>query len=133
METHALITAVVDAVNRGDIDTVAGLVHRDFLGIVPPELSAEPDTYSGPDGVRRYFELFAEAIEDLRMRVDGFDDVGDWTVAHGLFTGVGKASGLRMDLPAVLATQVREGKLYRMEAFPTLEAARSAVAERADR
>jgi len=28
--------------------------HPDFVGVVPPELSAEPDTYRGHAGIRRY-------------------------------------------------------------------------------
>ena len=33
---------------------------------IPPELSAEPDTYQGHDGVRRYFAGFDGMIEDVR-------------------------------------------------------------------
>ena len=32
---------------------ILALAHTDFEAVVPPELSAEPDTYRGHDGIRR--------------------------------------------------------------------------------
>src|SRR3954454_18488444 len=124
MDDLALIRTVMEAANRNEMDLVAELVHEDFLGIVPPTMSAEPDSYKGPEGVRRYFDLFRETVDDLEVAVHDFEPVGAWIVVLGAVSGAGRASGVPVNLDVAIATQVRDGKMYRMEAFPDLEQAR---------
>jgi ketosteroid isomerase-like protein len=125
-----LIRAVLTAANRGDIDVVTALVHDDFLGIVPPSMSAEPDSYAGPAGVQRYFDLFHDTVDRLQISVHTIEDAGDWLVATGTFAGTGRASGLPLALETNMGVQIRDGKLYRMEAFPTLDEARAELSAR---
>ena len=40
---------------------------------MPPELSAEPDVYKGHAGMRRYWESFHDALDEVR-----FDAEGQW-------------------------------------------------------
>src|SRR3954452_7190161 len=115
MDDLALIRTVMEAANRNEMDLVAELVHEDFLGIVPPTMSAEPDTYEGPEGVRRYFDLFRETVDDLEVSVHDFEHLGEWIVALGAVSGAGRASGIPVYLDVALATQIRDGKLYRIE------------------
>jgi ketosteroid isomerase-like protein len=112
------------------MDVAAALVHDDFVGVVPPSMSAEPDTYEGPDGLRLYFELFRDIVDDLEFSITDFEDVGEWTIALGAAAGTGHVSGLRVTLDVAIGTQVRDGKIFRMEAFPDLEHARSELATR---
>jgi ketosteroid isomerase-like protein len=46
--------AALAAFGTGDLDHLVRQFHPDFVGVVPPELSAEPDTYRGHAGIRRY-------------------------------------------------------------------------------
>ncbi len=56
--------------------------------MVPPEFSAEPDTYDGHDGVRRYFDSFHEIVADLRFEAEELVEVAPDVVAgRGLITG----------------------------------------------
>jgi ketosteroid isomerase-like protein len=125
-----LIRIVMSAANRGEMDVVTAHVHDDFLGIVPPSMSAEPDTYAGPAGVQRYFDLFHDTVEQLEIAVHDIEDAGDWLIATGTFAGTGRASGLPLALDATMGVQIRDGQLYRMEAFPSLEEAREELAGR---
>lgn len=130
MDDRALIRSVMEAANRNQMDLVAALVHEDFLGIVPPSMSAEPDTYKGPEGVRRYFDLFRETVDELEVSVYDFEHVGAWIVVLGAVSGAGRASGIPVNLDVALATQIRDGKLYRMEAFPDVDQAKRDLAAR---
>lgn len=130
MDDRALIRSVMEAANRNQMDLVAALVHEDFLGIVPPSMSAEPDTYKGPEGVRRYFDLFRETVDELEVSVYDFEHVGAWIVVLGGVSGAGRASGIPVNLDVALATQIRDGKLYRMEAFPDVDQAKRDLAAR---
>jgi ketosteroid isomerase-like protein len=124
VDNRELIVACLEAANRNEMDVAAALVHDDFVGVVPPSMSAEPDTYEGPDGLRRYFELFREIVDDVAFSITDFEDVGDWTIALGAASGTGNVSGLPLNLDVAIGTQVRDGKIFRMEAFPDLEHAR---------
>jgi len=42
--------AALAAFGTGDLDRLVRQFHPDFVGVVPPELSAEPDTYRGHAG-----------------------------------------------------------------------------------
>jgi uncharacterized protein len=130
VDDRALIRTVMDAANRNEMDFVAAHVHDDFLGSVPPSMSAEPDSYEGPEGVQRYFDLFRETVDDLRIWIHEFEGAGDWIIAVGEVTGTGRASGIPIKLGVALGTQIRDGKLYRMEAFPDVDQARLVLATR---
>jgi ketosteroid isomerase-like protein len=130
MNDRELIRTVLDAANRNEMEAVDALVHEDFLGVVPPSMSAEPDTYAGPAGVRRYFDLFRETVDNLVIRVDDFEQVGDSLIVIAWASGTGRASGVPVAIGVALAAQVRDGKVFRMEAFPDLEEARRELESR---
>ena len=37
---------------------------------MPPELSAEPDVYIGHAGMRRYWESFHDALDEVRFELE---------------------------------------------------------------
>ena len=45
---------------RERIEGSSPLIHSDFEATTPPSLASEPDTYRGPDGIRRWFDSFDE-------------------------------------------------------------------------
>jgi len=48
-----LVKQAFEALAQGGYETLLPLIDPDFEMITPPGLAAEPDTYRGPDGVRR--------------------------------------------------------------------------------
>ena len=45
----------------------------------PPGLAAEPDTYRGEEGIRRYWESFYEVMEEIHVEPAGeFEEIEDW-------------------------------------------------------
>ena len=112
---------------RGDLYAMADYVDPEFEGVVPPDLSAEPDSYNGPDGVRRYFELFEETVDDLKFEPAIVEQAGEWFIARIHIAGNGRSSGLPMEMDVVSSILMRGAKILRMEGHRTLEEAREAL------
>jgi ketosteroid isomerase-like protein len=121
-----LAREALSAFQRGGVEAMAGYFHPEFEGVVPPELSAEPDTYRGHDGLRRYWRLWEEQFSDLHLAVDDVIDNGDSVVLLVTFSGRGRESGVPVELPAVTRLTVRDGLIATWTAYPTLEEALAA-------
>jgi ketosteroid isomerase-like protein len=114
----AAVREMFEVLNADGVEAVLQLFAEDFEGVVPPDLSAEPDAYVGHDGVRRYFDTFHEIVDDLRFDVEEVVEVGEGrVVALGVITGRGRASGIATELRTPLALRLRDGKLVRMDAY----------------
>ena len=95
--------------------------------MVPPELSAEPDSYLGHKGVLYYFESFEEDFEDLRFDVQELVEEEDGRVIGKVeISGRGRGSGIPMGMTVAIAMSLRDGKIATMNAYPDFDAARAA-------
>jgi ketosteroid isomerase-like protein len=104
------------------------LVDPEFEMVTTAEIASEPDTYSGPDGVRRWWESFLESMEWVRLEVEQVHPVPDGRVIleFRMYTR-GRTSGIETDQRAVGLATARDGRLYRLQFFTTLEPALEAV------
>jgi ketosteroid isomerase-like protein len=108
-------------------------LHPEFEAITSPEVAMEPDTYRGEEGVRRYFESFEEAMEDIRFLPEGeFLDAGDKVFVPFRLAARGKETGIEVEQPAFQVWTLRGGKLLRVEVFGAREAALEAAGLPAD-
>ena len=124
----AVVREMLDVLNEEGVEAALAWFAEDFEGVVPPDLSAEPDAYVGHDGVRRYFDSFREIVDDLRFDADEIIDVGEErVVARGCITGRGRVSGIPTELITPLAIRLRDGKLTRMDAYAEWDDAVAAV------
>ena len=119
MNGPSLVRRMLDALHEEGVEAALAFVAEDFHGVVPPELSAEPDTYDGHDGLRHYFDTFQEIVDDLRFDAEELVEVAPGAVAaRGLITGRGRESGIPIEMPAPMLMRLRDGKLVGMEAYP---------------
>ena len=125
----ALVRRMLDTLNHEGVEAALELVAEDFHGVVPPELSAEPDTYDGHDGLRRYFDSFQEILADLRFDAEELVEVAPGAVAaRGLITGRGRESGIPVSMRVPGLYRIRDGKVIAIEAFTDWDAAVAAAA-----
>jgi ketosteroid isomerase-like protein len=117
-----------EAFNREGIEGIIPLIHPDFEATTPPDLASEPDTYRGPDGVRRWFESFDEVMDQIRWDSRGFRQVGDRVVVEFTLRARGKTTGLDFGQDAVMVWELRDGKAIRLVLYPTLDQALAAAA-----
>jgi ketosteroid isomerase-like protein len=114
------------AFEEDGVDGALEYIDPEFVAVIGPELSAEPDTYRGHDGVRRYFAGF-EGMEDVLLSPQGFIEEGERVLVPTVLSGRGAASGIEVEQRVVQAWTVRGGKAVRVEAFVDLESAREAA------
>jgi ketosteroid isomerase-like protein len=126
-ESVEIVRQVFETFNDEDIERTLALTHPDFELEVPPDLSAEPDIYRGHDGMRRYWESFRDAMEEIRFQPERFWDAGDVVVVamHG------SARGRRTAIPVELRTAgtwaICDGKVIRVRAYASLSEALEAA------
>jgi ketosteroid isomerase-like protein len=104
------------------------LVAEDFEMTTPPGLAAEPDTYRGEEGVRRYWESFYEVMEEIHVEPAGeFEEIEDWVLAPFTLRATGRTTGIESGIEGVMAWRWRDGKAVRALLFATLEEAQAAI------
>ena len=122
-----VVRGMLEAYGQGGVDAVLPFIHEDFHGEVPPEVSAEPDSYDGPEGVRHYFDLFAEVIDDLAFEPYEFVEAGDRVMVVSRLSGRGKGSGIPVEMESYTVAEVRGDKLASMHAHGSRAAALEAL------
>jgi ketosteroid isomerase-like protein len=131
-ETVEAVKSGFEALKRGDVDELVRLIHPDFEFTTPASLSIEPDTYRGEEGVRRYFDSFYDAMDDIRFIPDEFIDAGDRVVVPIELRARGKETGIEVEQRLVQVWSVRDGKAAGIEIYATLEEALEAAGVRGE-
>jgi len=122
-----IIRAWFEAFNSGAIERILSFAHPDFEAIVPPELSAEPDTYRGHDGIRRYFQSFQDAMDEIRFEPERFWDAGNSVVADVRITAKGRQTAIPVVQRIAQVWAVRDGRALSVHSYASLAEALEAV------
>jgi ketosteroid isomerase-like protein len=109
------------------VEGVLEVVSEDVVIDIPPDLSAEPDTYHGHDGVRRYFGGFAGMLEEVGYVPLELVDAGDYVLARARMSGRGVSSGLDVELETVVLHEFSGGKIVLMRPYADMDAALEAI------
>jgi ketosteroid isomerase-like protein len=125
-----VVRQLFERVNADGVEAAIDLFSADFVAVVPPSMSAEPDTYEGHDGVRRYFAGFEGLLEDVRFEPVALEEHDGAVIALLRFSGRGATSGLEVEQAAAVINWIEGGKITRMEAHPDLDEARAVLASR---
>jgi ketosteroid isomerase-like protein len=122
-----VVRRALAAFDSGDIEQVLATVQPDFEARIAPELSAEPDTYRGSAGVRRYFDSFRDAFEQIRFEIESLTDAGGSVVVGLRMTAIGKVTKIPVEQRNAGVWTVTGGKVARIETYARLEDARRAA------
>ncbi len=127
-------SADVELVRRGfeafeteGVEGLIALVAADFEFTTPPALASEPDTYRGPQGLRRYFDSFYEAMDEIHIDPHAFHEVGDWVVIEYTLRARGRTTRIEARIDAVMNWRLVDGLARRVEIFATLDEALTAA------
>ena len=128
-ENVELVRAAIDAFNRRDLRALAELSHPDleFVSVLTG-VDAGGATYRGSEAWASYFEVMDETWEEWQVGDFRLFDAGDDRVA-GLarVVGKGKHSGVPVDRVVGFAYRIRDGRVWRMRAYPDPNDALEAV------
>jgi ketosteroid isomerase-like protein len=117
------------AFNERGVEGLIPFIDPDFEATTPPDLASEPDTYRGPDGIRRWFDSFIEVMDEIRWDAREFHEAGDRVVVEFTLKARGKTTGLAFGQDAVMVWELRDGKAVRVDLYPTLDEALAAAEE----
>src|SRR4051794_15330513 len=124
-----LVRQGFEAMSAGDPDAMMPFIHPEFEVTTPPGLAAEPDTYRGPDGVRRYFDSFYDAMDEIRFEPREFHEAGGRVIVPVTLTAKGRTTGIEARQELVMAWTLRDGQATRVEVFATVDEALAAAGE----
>ena len=126
-ENVEVLRRAVEAINRGDVAAVVEFLDPEFEAGVPPEFSAEPDTYRGHDGIRRYFESFKATMDAIRYEPESFRDAGDSVVVAVRLTAKGRHTSIPVEQRFGHVWSFREGKVIAIRTYASMDEALHAV------
>jgi ketosteroid isomerase-like protein len=126
-ENVELVRRGFEVFNSGDIDRILSFTGADFEIEVPAGLSAEPDTYRGHEGVRRYFQSFDEAMDEVHFQADRFWDAPEAVVVDARVTARGKQTAIPVEQRAAQLWSIRGGRVIRIRAYASLSEALETV------
>lgn len=126
-ENVGLIRQFFKDFNASGVDALLALISPEFEATTPVGLGAEPQTYRGPNGVRRWFDSFDEIMDDIGFETHNFIAVGDRVVVPHSLHARGRATGIETEQYAVHVWHLRNGKAVKLELFATLDEALAAA------
>jgi ketosteroid isomerase-like protein len=98
-----------DLLNEGDVEGVVELCDDDFL-MDMTERVFNPDTYEGPDGIRRFYKGVKDAWESYHWDVEEARTTGDTVVAMLHCEGQSREGGPSVDWRVAWMWKLREGR-----------------------
>ena len=128
-----LVRGGFETVNQKGVEALLPFIHAEFEVTTPAGLAAEPDTYRGPDGVRRYFDSFYEAMDRVEFAPQRLIAVGELTVVQLTLRARGRTTGIETEQHISQVWELRDGMAIRVTVFATLEEAISAAEAAGDR
>jgi ketosteroid isomerase-like protein len=113
--------AAYDAFNRRDFDACLEL-HAEDVEITP--LAAQvSSTYTGPDGMRRYWSDLMEHFPDFTTEPLQVRDLGDLTLSEVCFRGRGAGSDAPFEQVVWQLAEWRDGQIAWWRSFRSEEEA----------
>jgi ketosteroid isomerase-like protein len=127
-----IVREVIDAFNSGVIERILAVVHPEFEGVVPPQFSAEPDTYRGHDGIRRYLRTFVDAMDEIRFEPERFWEGGNAVVVTMRLSARGRLTSIPVEQRFAQVWTVRDGLAMSVCSYASLSEALEAAGLPAD-
>jgi ketosteroid isomerase-like protein len=120
-DPETLIREAFEALAEGGVEAMLPYVRHNFEMVTPPELASEPDTYRGPEGVRRWFDSFYEAMDEVRIEPRETRSYGDVVGIAFHMVARGRTTSLEMIQEAFARCEVEDGEIRRVTFFATWE------------
>ena len=129
-ENVEIVRQFIEAARSGDVQATEAFVAVSDPSIEHTRLPAAsgPETYSGHDGVRRWFTDMADLWREWRNEIEELAEVAPDTVAARVrFIAVGRESGVPVEAHLGLVCVLSEGKILRSRTYASGEEALEAV------
>jgi len=126
-ENVELVNRAFEAFERSDFDAILRMCDEGIVIRQPPEIPGAPETQHGHTGVLEAFEFWPQQWDNYGVEILYLRDVGDHVVAHTRQWGVGKGSGIKLEMPFTNVFTIGRGKIVEWQLFVREEEALEAV------
>ncbi len=123
-----VVRVAFDSLARGGVEAMLPYVHERFEMSTPIDQASEPDTYRGHDGVRRWFDSFYEAMDEVRLEPHQMQPVGPRVAVALRIVARGRSTSLEVVQEAAALCTVENGKILRIDFAANWDDALGAVA-----
>jgi ketosteroid isomerase-like protein len=110
-------------------EAIREILERDYspdieLRTLESAIGSGPSSfYKGWDGLIQYFKEWFEPFGEYRMRWLDYVEAGERVLVPMKASGVGRASGLRVEMELVLSYELQDGMITRLDQYDTLDQA----------
>ena len=108
------VSEVYASFARGDVPAVLALLDPDVSWVTPTTLPWSRGRYSGRDEVAKYFNSFAEVLDEAAVEPHELLACGERVVALGEERARVRTSGERFAVPFAHVIRVREGRVVEL-------------------
>jgi ketosteroid isomerase-like protein len=122
-----LVRAGLAAFSEGGVEALLVFIHPEFEMTTPANLAAEPDTYRGREGIRRYFDSFYDAMDEIRFESGELIEVGERVIAPMTLRARGRTTAIETEQEVVTTWSLRDGQAIRVDIHATLDEALEAA------
>jgi ketosteroid isomerase-like protein len=126
-ERERVVRRFFEHLNAGRLDDSLALLHPDIVIVVPPSMSAEPDTYEGLEGANRYMDGFQGLVDEVHFAPSTIVEEDGRLLVEFTLGGRGAQSGIELTQPGAGVIWVEDDLIIRIESHPDLDTARSAA------
>jgi ketosteroid isomerase-like protein len=117
-ENVELVRGIIDAINRGDIDSATEAAHRDFEADWSNSRGPLSGVYRGREQVRELWKSFLEAWASLRWDPEELVELdGGRVLVVNHVRMRGHASGVEVDARGAQIWTIRDGKAYAVKLY----------------
>jgi len=113
----ALVQRAFESLAEGGVESMLPFVHGRFEMTTPTELASEPDTYRGHDGVRRWFDSFYDAMDEVRLEPIKLRSAGDEVAVWLRIVARGRTTSLELVQEAAALCSLEDRKIQRIRFF----------------
>jgi ketosteroid isomerase-like protein len=118
-----LIRRAYAAWSREDFDEFTTALHPSVAWYSSGAFPGFEPVYRGVEGVRRWWYDFKEPFETSSVELEDLTEHGDAVLTTVRLRGVGKGSGVAVDLPFYNTFRFQDGVVSRFASFASLEEA----------
>jgi ketosteroid isomerase-like protein len=106
-----------DAFNRRDVDAFMECVTSDIEFTAAMSGTVAGGSLWGREGIEALFADIRDTWEEHRMVIEEIRDLGERVLGLGRLEGRGKASGVSVDVPFAIISDLRDGKMWRSRTY----------------